>query len=676
MSKKRAQKKSALTSFPAPTGGNLRLLSQYERQHQLVRWAPPPQKGKRGAAGNSSASSSSSSSSAPNNDASAVQAGAAATPADFNYFYGNTQDPNAPANGDEETLPASWMPNDKCLVCYECGAVFTMFRRKHHCRLCGHIVCGNCSTKNIDMRLVYPHNEHGYARACDFCYSYFVEQNPDLLLPITDVGGSSGAKGAGTGVASKGSSAAGGGGVDGQTTTADDELDSIIAFARSEADRLRRAEVGPAAGLAALISSEGGGDESRRDRLSRLRMEHKRIRLAAWALHRCQSYENYLEALQHQVDFAIFDDRTGGPSLFGTPIPTPMVAGASEDSTRFETTAVGSDTIPEAEVGALNATTESQAVISSAPAAKAGSGGSGANATVEAQEQDDEERGSVVVASGQVEQAAPNGAGDSGPAGSSEHIPRSSLHTVVLEAAQSAEGSRSREWVAATKQFGAKDQVASASEDMANNATVPVGARIKRALPHLGTLAVMDLLADTTAHQSLDRRAEEMTAKNELLTRNLVRHLLSQATQLSDSEKALWLSVLCDLTEKTVSAVSPDASREDFMDVLKYVHVKVIKSSEPTASEVVRGLVFRKNVAHRTMMQPIDRPRVLLVDGGIEYHRKHEFTRLQTYFQQQADYIDRLVVKIQNLKPDIMLVTKNVCCRAQVHLLHDNVTQV
>jgi hypothetical protein len=28
--------------------------------------------------------------------------------------------------------------------CYECQIKFTMFRRRHHCRLCGHIFCGKC----------------------------------------------------------------------------------------------------------------------------------------------------------------------------------------------------------------------------------------------------------------------------------------------------------------------------------------------------------------------------------------------------------------------------------------------------------------------------------------------------------------------------------------------------
>ena len=90
-----------LTTFPAPSSGNRRMLAQYEKQYKLVRWEPPK--------------------------TSVRDLGAAATQPVAHCFYGNAGDPNALGlAGDEEAVPASWMPNDKCLVCYECGVVFTL----------------------------------------------------------------------------------------------------------------------------------------------------------------------------------------------------------------------------------------------------------------------------------------------------------------------------------------------------------------------------------------------------------------------------------------------------------------------------------------------------------------------------------------------------------------------
>ena len=43
------------------------------------------------------------------------------------------------------TTVVSWMPDELCQTCYSCDAEFTVFRRRHHCRLCGQIFCSNCA---------------------------------------------------------------------------------------------------------------------------------------------------------------------------------------------------------------------------------------------------------------------------------------------------------------------------------------------------------------------------------------------------------------------------------------------------------------------------------------------------------------------------------------------------
>jgi len=41
--------------------------------------------------------------------------------------------------------PARWVPNDRIKSCTICKKKFNVFRRKHHCRQCGSLVCGACS---------------------------------------------------------------------------------------------------------------------------------------------------------------------------------------------------------------------------------------------------------------------------------------------------------------------------------------------------------------------------------------------------------------------------------------------------------------------------------------------------------------------------------------------------
>ena len=61
-----------------------------------------------------------------------------------------------------DAMPASnlrmyWMPDRLCKVCHECELPFTMFRRRHHCRVCGQVFCQPCSNNHID------------GKVCDVC---------------------------------------------------------------------------------------------------------------------------------------------------------------------------------------------------------------------------------------------------------------------------------------------------------------------------------------------------------------------------------------------------------------------------------------------------------------------------------------------------------------------------
>jgi hypothetical protein len=60
-----------------------------------------------------------------------------------------------------------WMPDRFCKVCYGCEEAFTMYRRRHHCRMCGQIFCNNCSSFYIDGKMF---NSPGLVRACKLCY--------------------------------------------------------------------------------------------------------------------------------------------------------------------------------------------------------------------------------------------------------------------------------------------------------------------------------------------------------------------------------------------------------------------------------------------------------------------------------------------------------------------------
>jgi len=60
-----------------------------------------------------------------------------------------------------------WMPDRMCKLCHNCDLAFTMFKRRHHCRFCGHVFCHNCSAYFIEGRFI---GTQGFLRACKLCH--------------------------------------------------------------------------------------------------------------------------------------------------------------------------------------------------------------------------------------------------------------------------------------------------------------------------------------------------------------------------------------------------------------------------------------------------------------------------------------------------------------------------
>lgn len=89
-----------------------------------------------------------------------------------------------------------WMPDSSCRVCYECDSQFTIFNRRHHCRLCGRVFCAKCTT-NCVLTPSDDHTcglgDHDRIRVCKFCLhqrkqpsatdnNMMVESSPGLSL--------------------------------------------------------------------------------------------------------------------------------------------------------------------------------------------------------------------------------------------------------------------------------------------------------------------------------------------------------------------------------------------------------------------------------------------------------------------------------------------------------------
>ncbi|ESO96251.1 hypothetical protein LOTGIDRAFT_174933 [Lottia gigantea] len=67
-----------------------------------------------------------------------------------------------------------WIPDESATICMRCDASFTTFRRRHHCRGCGWVICSKCCKK---APLEYLDNK--IEKVCQKCYNLIVHQTLD-----------------------------------------------------------------------------------------------------------------------------------------------------------------------------------------------------------------------------------------------------------------------------------------------------------------------------------------------------------------------------------------------------------------------------------------------------------------------------------------------------------------
>uniref|UniRef100_A0AAG5DAA2 1-phosphatidylinositol-3-phosphate 5-kinase n=1 Tax=Anopheles atroparvus TaxID=41427 RepID=A0AAG5DAA2_ANOAO len=139
-----------------------------------------------------------------------------------------------------------------------------------------------------------------------------------------------------------------------------------------------------------------------------------------------------------------------------------------------------------------------------------------------------------------------------------------------------------------------------------------------------------------------------------------------------------WCKTLIPTVARVANTLRLDAAYgTDAMDIRNYVYFKKVPGGERCESQILGGVVFSKNVAHKEMPQKVDKPRILLLQCAIAYQRvEGKFVSFDTLMLQERDYLRNKVSKIISLGPNIVLVHKNVAGIAQDMLRNNGITLV
>lgn len=174
-----------------------------------------------------------------------------------------------------------------------------------------------------------------------------------------------------------------------------------------------------------------------------------------------------------------------------------------------------------------------------------------------------------------------------------------------------------------------------------------------------------------------ERQKAMMEAMNGQFKILVSRFLTSEDTSFSEGEHGeKWLDIVTSLSWEAALLIKPEANEGGAMDPGSYVKVKCIASGARSQSEVIKGLVFKKNTAHKHMPTKFKNPRLLLLKGAFG-HREVGLSSLDTNsLQQEKDYLKSIHEMIETCHPNAVLVEKSVSRDMQEFLLAKGMTLV
>ncbi|GAA5927806.1 uncharacterized protein JCM15063_005999 [Sporobolomyces koalae] len=121
-----------------------------------------------------------------------------------------------------------------------------------------------------------------------------------------------------------------------------------------------------------------------------------------------------------------------------------------------------------------------------------------------------------------------------------------------------------------------------------------------------------------------------------------------------------WAPVLERLLVQVSNGPAPNIFAGDVMDVRRYVRIKKLPGGRPKDSEFIDGVLLTKNLLHKKMAREIESPRILVLTIPLEYEADHHYLQVQSVYAQEAENLQIHAKRILSLAPHIVLVEGNI----------------
>ncbi|XP_022715367.1 1-phosphatidylinositol-3-phosphate 5-kinase FAB1B-like isoform X2 [Durio zibethinus] len=516
-----------------------------------------------------------------------------------------------------------WMPDHSCRVCYDCDSQFTIFNRRHHCRLCGRIFCAKCTANSVpapsnDSRI--PQEEREKIRVCNYCFKQWEQGittiNDGVPVPNQDLSTSPSA----TSFISTKSS--------GTANSSSFTLSSVPYPAGPYQQVQPKSIVNPHQ-LSAMNKSTDRPDKSAPKRSNDLIMdaEDPSSNQYEFALNRSDDEDDDYSLYLSDSETKLFSQDNGYYSpvdVYYSPVDFDQMSN-DDGSHKFHPHRENID----------SKTLSSSPMNHGFPSP----GSEGLSQLVKKDEHD----------------------GDECEASSS------------LYAAESVDfENNGLLWLPPEPEDEEDEREAALFDDDDDRD---------------GTGEWGHLRNSSSFGSGESRTRERSSEEHKKAMKNIVdghfRALVAQLLQVEDlpvsdeNGEEGWLEIITALSWEAATLLKPDRSKGGGMDPGGYFKVKCIASGHRCESMVLKGVVCKKNVAHRRMTSKMEKPRLLILGGALEYQRvSNLLSSFDTLLQQEMDHLKMAVAKIHAHKPNILLVEKAVSRFAQEYLLEKDISLV
>ncbi|CAN4084821.1 unnamed protein product [Withania somnifera] len=496
-----------------------------------------------------------------------------------------------------------WMPDQSCRVCYECDSQFTVFNRRHHCRLCGRVFCAKCASNSVPVPNEEP-NDGDRIRVCNFCFNQWQQglATVDCRMNLSSPGLSPSPSA--TSLASNQSGCTCNSGSSGSSTVYPTGPYQYVPCSSCQSAS-QSAQMDPAALQQDQTTSLGNPD-----------------------------FGHFASCYRSDDD----DDDYG-------------VCGSHSEPRHFTPTDVYYGAFNYKEMNNICGPNNDQpAVIES----------SSVNSSLLADKSEWHKPEGMKELAKETDTCI-NGVHHERPVNDTDNAPIDVENSYLL-------------WLPPEPETEEDDRDSVLfDEDDDGSEEAP------------GEWGYMDSSCNSAGgeYHNKCRSTEEHRKAMKNVVDGHFKSLIVQLLQVEhippdeEDNKESWSDIVTSLSWEAATLLKPDMSRNGGMDPCGYVKIKCIASGRRRESTVVKGIVCKKNVAHRRMTSKLEKPRLLILGGALEYQRMaNHLSSFDTLLQQEMDHLKMAVAKIDAHHPNILLVEKSVSRFAQEYLLAKNISLV